>query len=838
MEDTRKYWISIHDGAEVMDKGPGEFDYFKMMKDDLPFCHQCFRKTFNLDYIPEKATISIAARSLYKCHINGEFVMFGPARSPKGYVFADQIDVAQYLRKGRNVIAVEIVYVGPITEYDFGESGFCCKLELDTETIYSGDDWKYHNWNAFASNAEAGRLRVYPAEKIDLNKIDLHWKSCNYDDSYWENAPAAHLAHDEVRPRPFPLPELDEMPPPRIIDCSGVCLDGKTIKLSESGENNYVILDFGRTVSGLYEVSGKIPKEAVVTFSYLEWLNQFDGSAKKSGYPGCNSSLFRIVGDGDHFAFQTFHPYSCRYLKIHAESLSSGSAAEIFRVRAREVCSLPTVRSGHAFCSNPVLNRIIEAAQNTLRVCAPDMYVDCSSHERRIYLHDSLWQIEVGNIFFGDTAISRQFIEMVCDSTGRLEKFPSMIQNGVLCSGGSQKSATLSHNLTWILQGFKHAELTKEPLPTRFFTVAKNMLSDLASVTTTEGLIEHSGNDLCMFLDWSKMYSRNGISTAMNALYYKALKKLGEEMNSNALLLRAEKLCSEMRKLIVPFLSSKSMRNARLIPDLFVRDPEGELVPLASENSISFGPQSSIMRSETTQYWVLWSGILEKDEQKRLWEVLRELRINEESRTDDNRLYAVSRSGLFGLWVRMTYAFEIGDDEVVYRDIHDICKPMVEMGDTLWESICSDSRSNAHAYNAIVGTLLYKLISGIRHDSGQLTIAPRPGNFGLTWGRGFMKLETGVLNTSWTLAHDLFRLEITLPENVSAKVVLPPKAAAIAARGGHTLKKLEFAINSSATISVSSENGLVINRNKWLDKSEILGNTVKIKKEKVVHAVM
>ncbi len=838
MEYLRKNWVSVNDSVEVMDKKPEEFNYLEMRKADLPFCHQCFRKSFTLDNIPEKATVSLAARSLYKCHVNGEFVMFGPARSPKGYVFADKFDIGRYLRKGRNVIAVEIVYVGPITEYDFGESGFCCRLELNEKIIYSGSDWKYHNWNAYAPSVDAGKLRVYPAEKIDLNKIDLHWTSCNYDDSFWENVPEARLAQDKVCPRPFPLPELKAMPLPKIIDCSGVMPETDKISISESRKNNYVILDFGRTVSGLYEVSGKLPKGAVVAFSYLEWLNQFDGSAERSGYLCGSPDRFKIVGDGRDFTFQTFHPYSCRYMKIHAENLAPGSVAKIFKVKALEVCSLPSARSGHAFCSNPVLNRIIEAAQNTLRVCSPDMYVDCSSHERRIYLHDSLWQIEAGNIFFGDTAISRQFIEMFCDCAGRLEKYPSMIKNGVLCSGGATSITPIGHNLTWILQGFKHAELTGELLFQRFYSAASSMLSDIASITTPEGFIKHNDKDLGMFLDWSKMYLRNGISIAMNALYYKVMKKLGGKINSKALLLRAERLRSEMRKLMTHFLEQDRMRNARLVPDLFIRGSEGELVPLESANSNSFGPLSAYMRSETTQYWILWSGILEKDEQKRLWEVLRELRINEESRIDDNRLYAVSRSGLFGLWVRMAYAFEIGDDEVVYRDIHDICKPMVEQGDTLWESICVDSRSNAHGYNAIAGTLLYKLISGIRYDAGQLTIAPRPGNFGLTWGRGFMKLEDGVLNTSWTLAHDLFRLEINLPDGVSAKVVLPPEAAAIAARGGHVLKKLEFDINGSATISVCSEKGLIVILSKSPGLSKNQKHTVKIKKEEIVQAVL
>lgn len=803
MNNTNR-WISITGAAATtLNKRVGELDFPQMTREDLPFCHHCFRQSFDVEAVPEEAVVHIAARSLYKCHVNGKFVMFGPARSPAGYLFADSFDIAPHLRTGRNLIAVEVVYAGPLTEYDFGDPGFRCQLPGLADT------WKHRDWNAYAPSSEAGKIRwTYPGEKLDLNQIDLSWASPAYDDSTWEDAPVPSPAPDEIRPRPFPLPELKLMPPPQVVDCDGVLLDGCVIRLPRPGKNNHAILDFGRTVSGLFEISGKLPQGAVLSCVYLEWLDQFDGSSERAASKCWGPPVgFKLVGDGRDFKYQTFHPYSCRYLKVYLER---GEGAEVHSVMAREVCSLPSARRAHALCSNPTLNRIVEAAQNTLRVCAPDMYVDCSSHERRIYLHDSLWEVEAGNIFFGDTAISQTFLDMVPDCAGRLERFPAMIQNGVLCSGGSAPTATLSHNLTWILQGFKHSEFTGAAPSPRFLKAAEGILADAAKATTPEGLIGHD-DGLCMFLDWSKMHVKHGAVTAMSALHYKALKALADALKSDELASRAAKLRSELRTLLVPILNSDGMRNGRLAPDLFVRNPAGQLVPLVSKHTTAFGVNALHARSETTQYWVLWSGVLEPAEERRLWEVLRGLRINGESRADDNRLYAVARSGLFGLWPRLAYAFERGDDEVVYRDLHDICQPMVALGDTLWESICADSRSNAHGYNAIAGTLLFKMLSGIMPGSSgyeKPVVAPRPSGFGLTWGRGFMRLGNGVLHSSWTLDNDLFMLRVSLPADAAAIVRLPPEAAAIAARGGHGLASLELEINGTTRISVSSRNGL------------------------------
>ena len=72
----------------------------------------CFRKTVNIDKVPEKLIAHISADSKYWLYINGETVVFegnikrGPGES-SGYY--DSIDISDYLIEGENIICALVL---------------------------------------------------------------------------------------------------------------------------------------------------------------------------------------------------------------------------------------------------------------------------------------------------------------------------------------------------------------------------------------------------------------------------------------------------------------------------------------------------------------------------------------------------------------------------------------------------------------------------------------------------------------------------------------------------------------------------------------------------------
>ena len=112
----------------------------------------------------------------------------------------------------------------------------------------------------------------------------------------------------------------------------------------------------------------------------------------------------------------------------------------------------------------------------------------------------------------------------------------------------------------------------------------------------------------------------------------------------------------------------------------------------------------------------------------------------------------------------------------------------VKMGATTiwerWDGIKQDgsfqtadmNSFNHYAYGAI-GDWMYKNIAGINPVSAQpgyktILIAPRPGGK-LTSASAELETVYGTVKSSWTIADGVFKLDVTVPANATATVVLP-----------------------------------------------------------------
>ena len=91
-----------------------------------------FRKEFDLEKQPAKATGWLLADSRYQLFVNGQRVQWGPAPSDPRRPEADPVEIAQYLKPGKNVIACQVLFFG-VGEgtWPMGKPGFLFRLEID-----------------------------------------------------------------------------------------------------------------------------------------------------------------------------------------------------------------------------------------------------------------------------------------------------------------------------------------------------------------------------------------------------------------------------------------------------------------------------------------------------------------------------------------------------------------------------------------------------------------------------------------------------------------------------------------------------------------------------------
>ncbi|MBR2872555.1 MAG: hypothetical protein IKB99_03560, partial [Lentisphaeria bacterium] len=74
--------------------------------------YKAFRKTFELDELPGMAAVQIAADTSFALYVNGTRVPGGQFSDYPTDRTYSTLDIAPYLKKGRNVIAVSVHYLG------------------------------------------------------------------------------------------------------------------------------------------------------------------------------------------------------------------------------------------------------------------------------------------------------------------------------------------------------------------------------------------------------------------------------------------------------------------------------------------------------------------------------------------------------------------------------------------------------------------------------------------------------------------------------------------------------------------------------------------------------
>jgi len=144
-----------------------------------------FRKDFNVNKVPPEAIAQIAADSKYWLWINGELAVFegalkrGP--NPKD-TYYDEVDLAPYLKKGENKIAILLWYFGKegFSHKSSGKAGLIFNLNQNGISLSSDNSWLCKIHPAFGNTGE-------PFPNFRLPESNIHFDA-NLDMKNWQTA--------------------------------------------------------------------------------------------------------------------------------------------------------------------------------------------------------------------------------------------------------------------------------------------------------------------------------------------------------------------------------------------------------------------------------------------------------------------------------------------------------------------------------------------------------------------------------------------------------------------------------------------------------------------------
>ena len=177
----------------------------------------CFNKSVTLESKPEELIASISADSKYWLYINGETVVYegsvkrGPEKN-SGYY--DSVDIAPYLKSGKNTICALVWFWDNETSYSYsgsGQGGFIFEAKNSDITIISDKSWKVKRHTGYVDSAlyppnyRLPEYSIYFDAKEDLGD----WLNETFDTSSWENATeyatGGEGAYGKLYPRGIPF---------------------------------------------------------------------------------------------------------------------------------------------------------------------------------------------------------------------------------------------------------------------------------------------------------------------------------------------------------------------------------------------------------------------------------------------------------------------------------------------------------------------------------------------------------------------------------------------------------------------------------------------------------
>lgn len=460
-DEWKAYWIA------VSDESINEYGVYH------------FRKTLVLDSIPSCYIVHVSADNRYKLYVNEQLVSLGPVRGDVYNWNFETLDLAPYLKAGKNVLAAAVWNYAehkPIAQMSKEQTGFIVQGNTTQEQAVNTDNtWKCIKNRAY-SPCESGQVMGYyvagPGEKVDMKEYPWGWEQLEYDDSLWKSARVGmHGAMKGARdysgrllvPSPIPAMEMKQERLAEVRKCEGVKLPEaflkKPVSLVVSPHSSvHLLLDNEKMTTGYLSVLLSGGRNAEITISYAEAL--YDSCPDDSSYSMAKGNRDEIEGkcfwgyedkliaDGGKDRCHTSLWWrTWRYVDIR---IKTADEALVLNDVYGTFTAYPFERSS-SFTAGGYddLERMLDIGWRTARLCANETYMDCPYYEQLQYFGDTRIQTMVTMYNTKDTCMVKHAIEQ-----GRR----SVTAEGITMSRYPSNSPQFisSYSLCWIGMGYDY----------------------------------------------------------------------------------------------------------------------------------------------------------------------------------------------------------------------------------------------------------------------------------------------------------------------------------------------------------------------------------------------
>jgi hypothetical protein len=409
-----------------------------------------FRKVVDLPERPQRFVVHVTADNRYQLWVNGERVVWGPARGDLNHWRFETIDLAPHLRAGRNVLAAVV--------WNYGELAPEAQITWRTGFLLQGDTKAEQeantneSWRAvrnpayapipFTSAQMRGYYVVGPGERVEGVKFLWGWETAACDDSGWAAAvPAVPDGRANGSPRssqdspnrwllvPRTIPLMEERPErlAAVRQAAGVSVPAAFPKAKAAftipaGTRARLLLDQSHltTAYPVLEYSGGAG--TTITMGYAEALYTPATAGSRPDKGNRNEVAGKefvgnydiVVADGGrNRRYSPLWWRTYRYLELTVDTQAEPLVIEdLYGIYT----GYPFDRRSQIDTGSTVVPQILDVGWRTARLCAHESYMDCPYYEQLQYAGDTRIQALVSLYTAGDARLMKNAISQLNDS--------------------------------------------------------------------------------------------------------------------------------------------------------------------------------------------------------------------------------------------------------------------------------------------------------------------------------------------------------------------------------------------------------------------------------------
>ena len=648
------------------------------------------------------AVLRIAAHSRYQIFINGAFFADGPARAAHGIYRGASVLLSSALTEEENVVCILITGYNINSFYLLDEPSFvCAEIEENGNIPYATGT--AHPFEAIQDEHRLQRVQRYSFQRpftecylydafYDLFRTDPAFKgtpcvtepteekhfietdtpACDYAERTAQTVCSRGETVPEEKPEPyrdrslngvdgkiikgFPEAELEcgvinelRTKRSRILDASSA--PAKPLTLNA---DSFAVFDMGGNTTGLIRLRLTAGQNAVIYAVFSEILS--DAGVPQPGHSGCANAVKWTLQGGRAYDLVSFEPYTYRYIQI----LSIDAPCTVDSVSQYMVCFPEAALTERIRMDTPQLQAVYDAAVETFRQNATDIFMDCPSRERGGWLCDSFFTARAEYALTGESRVERAFLENFIVAP-ELTSLPT----GMLpmCYPGDHPDGAYIPN--WAMWfALELEEYVARSGDRALAEAAKTKLYGLASFLQTYENEEHllAKLDGWVFVEWSKAndYTQD-INYPTNMLYARFLESLTALYKDSHFADKAQKIKEAVRR--------QSFDGVFFVDNALLSD--GKARPTRN-------------RTETAQYYAFFTGVATPEQDPDLYRTL--LSDFGPGRKQTGAYPDIAPSNAFiGNYLRLELLFRTGKYRQLTDEIAAFFLPMAMQTGTLWE---------------------------------------------------------------------------------------------------------------------------------------------------------